>query len=107
MKITKKQAIKENWDEVKSWNYKLGDLTEKYQSVVYAELGSEHSEVETSNTERIYFIIDGSGEFDIAGEVTKVEASDVITIPPSTKYNYWPTEKQTLKILVFMELWDN
>jgi mannose-6-phosphate isomerase-like protein (cupin superfamily) len=107
MKISKNQAVREDWDEVKSWNYKLKSLPQKYQSVVYAELKGDHSEVDTYDTERIYYIIDGEGEFKINGQTTPVTQGDVITIPPKSKYDYKPKGKKTLKVIVFMDLWDN
>jgi len=45
MKVAGKDAIREDWDDVKSWNYKLSWINEKYQSVVYAELDWIHGEV--------------------------------------------------------------
>jgi len=107
MKLSKKQAINQNWDKVKSWNYKLAGLGKEYQSVVYAELDGDHGKVETSDVERVYFILEGTGEFDINGTVTPVEQGDVLTVPPRTTYDYRPTEGKTLKILLLMELWDN
>ena len=107
MKITKSNSIQEDWDEVKSWNYKLAGIGEKYQSVVYAELNGPHSEVKSESVERVYYILNGKGEFKIEDEITAVETGDVITVPPNTKYDYWPTTDETLKIVLFMELWDN
>jgi len=106
MKISKKQSIKENWDKVKSWNYKLKHLS-KYQSVVYAELDGDHGEVETKEVERIYYVIEGDGFFEIGNEEIKVSQGDVVTVPPHTKYNYHPIGSKTLKVLLFMDLWDN
>ena len=106
MKISKQQSTSENWDKIKSWNYQLKHLQD-YKSVVYAELDGDHGAVESENIEREYFIIEGSGVFDINGEATEVFKGDVITIPPHTKYNYHPNSETTLKVLLFMELWDN
>ncbi len=106
MKISGQQSKRHDWDEVRSWNYKLKHL-EKYQSVVYAELDGDHGEVNTEDIERIYYIVGGEGEFEIKGETTQVKQGDVITVPPNTKYNYHPINNTTLKILLFMELWDN
>ena len=64
MKITKSEAVREDRDEVKSRNYKLG-IQEKYQSVVIAELKGPHGEVVTGDIERVYYISDGKGEFRI------------------------------------------
>jgi len=106
MKISKQQSIQEDWDEVRSWNYKISSTTPK-QSVVYAELDGDHGEVSTNELERIYYILDGDGEFVYDGETIKVQKDDVITVPPNTVFNYHPTGGKTLKVILFMELWDN
>ena len=107
MKIKKSETSREDWDQVRSWNYKLKDLRDKYQSVVYAELDGIHGEVKTKDVERVYFILSGEGEFKVGEEKIHVEAGDVLTIPASTAYDYWPTTEETLKVILFMELWDN
>jgi mannose-6-phosphate isomerase-like protein (cupin superfamily) len=106
MKISQRKSVREDWDKVRSWNYKLKHL-KRYQSVVYAELESDHGVVSTNDVERVYFIIEGKGEFEISGKIIKVSKGDVITVPPDTGYDYRPTGGEALKILLFMELWDN
>ncbi len=106
MKITKSEAVREDRDEVKSRNYKLG-IQEKYQSVVIAELKGPHGEVVTGDIERVYYISDGKGEFRIWEEIIPAATGEVMIIPPKTKYDYRPMENETLKVILFMELWDN
>jgi mannose-6-phosphate isomerase-like protein (cupin superfamily) len=106
MKITKSQAIREDWDEVKSWNYKLPHISPK-MSVVYAELEGDHGQVHTEDIERIYYIIEGQGEFTIGGEKMSINTGDVITIPPKTEYDYKPADNTKLKVVMFMDLWEN
>lgn len=106
MYISKDKSIREDWDEVKSWNYKLPHLTPK-KSVVYAEIKGEHGEVKTKESEWVYYIIEGNGEFIINKETTKVSAGDVITVPSNTEYNYIANENETLKVVMFIDLWDN
>ena len=105
MKIDRNQAIKEDWDEVKSWNYKLLHLDPK-MSVVYAELEGDHGLVHTNDLERVYYIIEGKGEFIFNNEKILVDTGSVITIPPKTEYDYKPIGEK-LKVVMFMELWDN
>jgi len=107
MKVSKKNAIREDWDKVRSWNYKLQWIPEKFQSVVVAELDGPHGEVTTKNTERIYYILQGKWAFKIGDASVKAEAGDVVTIPAHTLYDYRPTTKETLKVILFMELRDN
>lgn len=106
MKISSSQAIRQDWDKVKSWNYKLTNISPK-MSVVYAELEGDHGEVKTKDIERVYYILDGKGEFIFGGKTIKVQKSDVIIVPPKTTYDYRPLENTVLKVLMFMDLWDN
>ena len=106
MKIKKSQAVIEDWSKVHSLNYKLTHI-QPYQSVVFAELNGVHGRVNTKDLERIYYILEGSGEFEIAGKVIRVDTGDVLTVPPDTYYDYKPVGSKPLKILLFMELWDN
>ncbi len=107
MKIKKSETNREDWDQVRSWNYKLKGVKGSYQSVVYAELDGIHGEVATGDVERVYYILSGKGEFKVGEEKISVEVGDVLTIPPNTIYDYWPTTGETLTIILFMELWDN
>lgn len=106
MKITQSQSVYQDWDETKSWNYKLNHL-KPYQSIVYAEVTNDHGEVHTNDVERIYYIVDGQGEFVVDGKITQVSRGDVFTIPPKTTYNYHSLPGQVLKVVLVMELWDN
>ena len=106
MKISKAQTIREDWGEVKSWNYQLTQLSPK-MSVVYAELNGKHGEVKTSQTERVYYILEGQGEFTVNGKIIRVKKDDVVTVPAYTNYDYTPLTGLTLKVLLFMELWKN
>lgn len=105
-KISKYQSKQQDWDQVKSWNYKINTpLTPN--SVVYAEIQGEHGEVITGDREYIYYILSGTGKFISQDEEIQVGEGDVIVIPPQTPYNYWAKDNNTLKIILFMDLWDN
>ena len=106
MKITQQQSVRQDWDQTKSWNYKLKHFF-PYQSVVYAEIQNDHGEVHTNNVERIYYIISGEGQFILSDETIDVSKGDVLTIPSKTTYNYHATKDSTLKVVLLMELWDN
>lgn len=106
MKITKQKAKTQNWDKVKSWNYKLNHL-DKYKSVIYAEIIGDHGRELSGNIEQIYYIVNGEGKFIISNNIIEVKTGDVITIPPNTNYNYSSINNTTLKIVSFAELWDN
>ena len=105
-KISKQQAVRSDWYKMKSLNYKFPEL-QGGTSVVYAEFEGPHGRVRTKKSrERIYYILEGEGEFDIDGEQVSVSAGDVVVIAPSTWYNYRPTEG-VLKVLVIMDFWNS
>lgn len=106
MYISKDNSKREDWDKVKSWNYKLPHLSPK-MSVVYAEVEGEHGEVTTRESDWVYYIIEGNGKFIINGETTKVSSGDVITVPAKTPFNYMTNESNVLKVVMFIDLWDN
>lgn len=106
MQIEKINSIKKDWDKVKSFNYKLPHLNPP-KSVVYAEIEGEHGEVTTRDSEWIYYIIEGSGIFTIAGKDFEVNSGDVVTIPANTSYNYKALGNGKLKVVMFIDLWDN
>lgn len=105
-KISNHQSKQQDWDLVKSWNYKINTAISS-NSVVYAEIQGEHGEVTTGDREYIYFILSGTGRFICQDEEIHVIERDVIVIPPNTTYNYFSKDNSTLKIILFMDLWDN
>ncbi len=106
MKVSQQDAVRQDWDKAKSWNYKLKHL-QGYQSVVYAELKGDHGEVNTNEQERVYFIIEGEGQLSFNEQKIIARKGDVVTIPPTTTYDYRPINNTVLKVILFMELWDN
>ena len=103
-KLTKNDAVKYGSEGVTAYNYPLPNI-ESGSSVVYAELTGEHGERTTGDRSRVYYILEGEGEFIVDREKVKVQSGDVVPLPPHTTYNYWPTSPM-LKVLLFMELLD-
>ncbi len=101
-KISKKDTIYHGREGVNGWYYQLPDSNHG-TTVAYAEFTGEHGERTIEDRERIYYILDGEGEFVINGEKFDVEPGDLIPIPPHATYNLWPTNG-LLKILLYMEL---
>ncbi len=102
LKISKKDAILHSRDGVKGVYYQLPDL-EDGRTLAYAEFTGEHGERTIGDKPRIYYILEGTGEFIIDGKKFKVETGDIIPVPPHSTYNLFPKSK-VLKIMLFCEL---
>lgn len=59
-----------------------------------------HGEVKTTLSDRVYYVIDGKGEFIINGKTELVEATDVIIVPKNTAYNYMATKGGLMKLFL-------
>lgn len=105
IKLSRKNAQPYGRAGVSAFNYPFPD-TNNGSSIIYAELTGEHGERTIGDRARLYYILDGQGEFVVNGETTSVQTGDVIVIPPKGIYNYWPTNNSTLKCLLYMELLD-
>ena len=63
---------------------------EEYSALntVYVDCHTSHERVFVKESHRVYFVIEGSGIFDIGDETHEVEKDDVIVIEPKTEYAY-------------------
>jgi mannose-6-phosphate isomerase-like protein (cupin superfamily) len=102
LKISKKDAIQHNREGVNGTYYQLPDI-EGGTTIAYAEFTGEHGERTIEDKARIYYILEGKGEFVINGKKFDVEDGDVIPVPPHSTYNLFPTSK-VLKIILYCEL---
>lgn len=105
IKLSRNNAQPYGRTGVRAFNYPFPDINGG-SSVIYAELTGEHGERTIGERARLYYILDGTGEFVINRKKTPVESGDVIVIPPNGVYNYWPTKSTTLRCLLYMELLD-
>ena len=52
------------------------------------EVETHHGKVRTELCDRVYLVLEGTGEFVINEERISVEATDVIVVPRNTPYDY-------------------
>lgn len=102
LKISKKDAVKHSREGVRGTYYLLPE-TDGGKTVAYAEFTGEHGERTIGDVSRIYYILDGAGEFVINGKKFNVETGDVVPVPPHATYNLFPTS-EVLKIILYCEL---
>lgn len=62
-------------------------------SAAYLEVTGEHGKVKTTISDRVYFVIDGTGDFDLDGEIFTIGKTDVIIVPKNTPYNFKATSE--------------
>ncbi len=98
MKFILNNARKFGWKGLKGWAY---NSKEDFQnaSAAYFEVNGSHGKVKTTLSDRIYFVIDGEGEFILNGKKILVGKTDVIVIPKNTPYNY-KAKKGVLKLFL-------
>jgi len=87
MKLTLEKANKFDWEELKGFAYNSADDFANL-SGAYLEVTGSHGKVKTSYSDRIYYIIEGNGEFIIDNNIIEVTKTDVIIIPKNTPYDY-------------------
>lgn len=102
MIIKKIEAEKFEHPGIVGTKYHIETLMED-KSFVYGELKGEHGERTSTETPRLYYVIDGNGKVEIDGDMAEISTGDLVMIPPKTKYNYW-SKDGVLKFILFMEM---
>jgi len=105
MKFTLKNSYKFSWEGLKGWAYNSKEDFEN-ASAAYFEVSGSHGKIKTTHSDRIYFVIDGKGEFEIGGKIIPVKKSDVIIVPKNTPYDYRSKEGVLKLFLVHTPAFD-
>ena len=104
-KVTLQQAVEHSRPGVDGWYYQFPEINNG-TTVAYAEFTAEHGQRTIGDRSRIYYILEGEGEFLLNGETFPITKGDTIAVPPAATYNLWPTNDSTIKVILFMELLD-
>ena len=99
MKFKLENAPEIGWEGLKLRPY---NTKEEFDgaSGAYFEVTGSHGRTKTTCSDRVYLILDGVGEFDIDGEIFKVEKTDMIIVPKNTSYDYTAVDDTTLKMFL-------
>lgn len=105
MKFKLKNAYKFSWEGLNGWAF---NNKEDFAgaSAAYFEVTGAHGKIKTTKSDRVYFVINGEGEFNIDGKIVKVAKTDVIIVPKNTPYNYKATGKVLKLFLVHSPAFD-
>lgn len=90
MKFTKDQAEKKGWVGLDFWVYNSKEQFAN-ASAAYFEVTKSHGKVKTTVSDRLYYVLEGEGVFEIDGKQESVKATDVVIVPKNTPYDYWAT----------------
>jgi mannose-6-phosphate isomerase-like protein (cupin superfamily) len=94
MIFTRRNAFQVTKNDVDMWIYNRGEDCAQ-AAVAYQETRVGHSEEFRHNKSAfVFYIIEGSGQWVIDGETFDVEATDVVIVPPGTKFFYRGDLKQ-------------
>ena len=87
MKFELKNAKKFGWNGIKGWEYNSKNDF-KNASVAYFEVDGSHGKIRNKSNDRIYYVLEGEGEFIINEKIIFAKKSDVIIIPKNNSYDY-------------------
>ena len=95
MKFIKENARKFGWEGINGWAY-FSKEEFSGMSCAYIIVEGRHGRIKNLKSDRLYFIIEGRGEFTVNGRQMKVKPGDVVVIPKNTPYDY----KGKMKVLL-------
>ena len=58
-------------------------------SAALIKMKDKHGPVRSNVNDRLYYIIEGKGVFNLAGVNHEVEKGDLIIVPKNTEYDFW------------------
>lgn len=99
MKFTLDKAYKFGWKGLKGWALN-SEKDFPNASTALFEVTESHGKVKTTHSDRIYFVIEGKGEFIVGKSKFNVSKHDVIIIPKNTPYDYKTRTKSLTLFLV-------
>ena len=105
MKFKLKDGFPFGWEGLKGWAYNSKEDFPN-SSAAYFEITGKHGKIKTTKSDRIYFVIEGKGEFIIDKKVVPVEKTDVIIIPKNTPYDYRSIDSTMKLFLVHCPAFD-
>ncbi len=99
MKFSLKDASEFGWEGLKGRGISSREDFPN-ASAAYFEVTGEHGMVKSKLSDRVYFVLGGSGKFVIGKESIRVTLGDVIIVPRDTPYNYRALTGSTLKLFL-------
>jgi len=89
-KYSPNEARPFSWEGIEGQAYWTKDDFANASAATFHVTG-KHGKVQSSVSDRIYFVLSGHGEFIINDEIVPVSEKDVVIIPKNTPYDYQGT----------------
>jgi mannose-6-phosphate isomerase-like protein (cupin superfamily) len=87
MKFTRDKARRFGWKGIDGWAYlSREDFPE--MSCSYIIVTGRHGRTKSLTNNRIYFVIEGRGEFIINDKSIRVSAGEAVVVPKNTPYDF-------------------
>lgn len=87
-KYTAEDSYKSGWAGLKFSSYNESSDFEHASAGVF-EVTTHHGKVKSKSSDRIYFVLEGEGYFEIEGQKIDVKPTDVVIVPRDTIYDYF------------------
>ena len=101
-RFIKDKAFPVSWEGIKAWSYTSKDNLSSGSAIVF-EVDGNHGKIMSKVSDRVYYVIEGSGEFINNKDNMKVKKGDVIIVDKNTPYDY----RGKMKLfLVHIPAWD-
>lgn len=100
MKFIFNNALHFESEGLKGWSYNSRDEFESMSAATIEISDKNHGKVKTRKSDRVYYIIEGSGVFIIKDEEFVVDATDVVIVPKNTAYDFWAKKGTTMKLFL-------
>jgi mannose-6-phosphate isomerase-like protein (cupin superfamily) len=87
MKFNKTTGYEFDRGDVKGFSFNTKDQFARMSAALFTCHG-KHPDMKNSSSDRVYFVIEGRGEFNIDGEKFIVNKEEIIIVPKNTRYSY-------------------
>lgn len=99
MKFTLKDSFAFSWEGLKARSYNSKKEFAN-ASASFFQVTKSHGKVKSKVSDRIYYIVGGTGYFVIKGEKFFVSKTDVVIVPKNTPYDYFSTGENALELFM-------
>jgi mannose-6-phosphate isomerase-like protein (cupin superfamily) len=106
MKFEIHENNKFSWDGLTGYPYNTKEQFPAASAAFFKVVGS-HGRVKSTQSDRVYFVVSGKGEFLIADEKFYVTSKDVIIVPKNTAYDYRAVDGDLELFLVHTPAYDS